>query len=579
LWRILAGHDGMSGLVTSESLTAKVGRNDPCPCGSGRKYKHCCHAKEPGAQFAANQGIRSSPAEKLRLNNLFAAAKQHVDAARLADAVAALAEIVQLDPSSATAHYNLGAAYLRYGRFADAAASLQRAVDLQPGDEKALQSLAATLSQVGRAPEARSVYRKLSRAASDPLERRHYLAKALEIEGKLEEAELELRRVLAVAPKRPASRVLLGQLLLRRGAFEEAQRHLTEAVDALPLAFRSLTKAKRMTESDRPLIDRMRLLVERPGLDLPSRASVRFGLGKAFDDLGDYAEAMRHYDAGNRLYAMAGRLDRAAMAAKYDSIVARFTAETLARAEQGLSGSDPSDGDLPVFIFGMPRSGTTLVEQILSSHPAVAAGDELRFWQDRAGGDQASGLEALDADALARAAEAYRAELRAIGPRALRVTDKAPGNFERLGLLRLALPDARFVHCRRHPVDTCLSIFFEPFAGAESYACDRGDLVFAYRQYERLMEHWRRVLPPERFTEVEYEALVSDRDAETRRLVAFCGLEWDDACLAPQRNERALKTASLWQARQPVYTTSVNRWRRFEPWLGELQELMPRAET
>jgi tetratricopeptide (TPR) repeat protein len=563
----------------SAPVTSKVGRNDICPCGSGRKYKHCCQAKDSRPISAVNQLSQSASANKHRVKALFSAAKAHAEAARWPDAIAAFGEIARLEPGSAEAHHHLGAAYLRFGRFAEAAASLQRSVDLRPGNDKAHEGLAEALRRGGRDAEALAIYRKLCRTLADPLERRRYSAMALEIEGMYDEAEAELRRVLAVAPKRPASRALLGQLLLRRGAFEEGQRHLTEALDALPLVFRSLTKAKRVTEADRPLIDRMRLIVERPELDHASRVNVRFGLGKAFDDLGDHAEAMRCYEAGNQLLAMSARLDRAALAAKYDGIIARFTVATLAQAQRSSPRLEPGDGDLPVFIFGMPRSGTTLVEQILSSHPGVAAGDELGFWRNRASGDQASALESLDGDAIALAGKAYCAELRAIGPQAMRVTDKALGNFERLGLLLLALPGARFIHCRRHAVDTCLSIFFEPFGAAEAYGSDRSDLVFAYRQYERLMDYWRRVLPQERFTEVKYETLIAHREAETRRLVAFCRLGWNDACLAPERNERIVKTASLWQARQPVYATSVGRWRRYEPWLGELRELLPRGET
>jgi hypothetical protein len=231
-----------------------------------------------------------------------------------------------------------------------------------------------------------------------------------------------------------------------------------------------------------------------------------------------------------------------------------------------------------VFIVGMPRSGSTLVEQILSSHPAVAAGGELSFWVDRLRGWGVSGVSSLDAGILFKAAKDYRAELRRIGPEALRVIDKRLWNFELLWLIRLALPGAPIIHCRRNPVDTCLSIFFANFSAREGYAWDRGDLAFFYRQYERLMDHWRLALPPGRFTEVEYEALIADREAETRRLIAFCGLDWDDACLLPERNGRVVKTASLWQVRQPVYPTSVGRWRRYEPWLGELRELMPAAE-
>ena len=293
-----------------------------------------------------------------------------------------------------------------------------------------------------------------------------------------------------------------------------------------------------------------------------------------------------------------------------------FSAEALERAER--RPTRPGD-DVPVLIIGMPRSGTTLVEQILSSHPSVAAGGELSFWSERvrqwlarsaetggpagpalsaeqirppypslaAGGDAGdrSGGSSdwlptrfgqVEADALAQAAEDYLAALRAIGPDALRVTDKAPTNFERLGPILVAVPKARVIHCRRHPVDTCLSIFFTSLKSR--LAWNRADLVFQYRQYERLMEHWRSALPANRFTEVEYETLIADREAETRRLVAFCGLEWNEACLAPERNARVVTTASVWQARQPVYKTSLQRWRRYEPWLGELRELLPATE-
>ena len=150
-------------------------------------------------------------------------------------------------------------------------------------------------------------------------------------------------------------------------------------------------------------------------------------------------------------------------------------------------------------------------------------------------------------------------------------------NFGLLGLIQCALPAARVIHCRRHPVDTALSIYFSNFGARHAYAVDRGDIVAFYRHYERMMDHWRSVLPADRFTEVRYETMVADREAETRRLVAFLGLEWDDACMAPEKNRRPVKTASVWQARQPVYKTSVERWRRYEPWLGDLRDLLPGA--
>jgi tetratricopeptide (TPR) repeat protein len=344
-------------------------------------------------------------------------------------------------------------------------------------------------------------------------------------------------------------------------------------------AFQQLTAVKRITEADRPLIDRVRRLVEAPELDLAPRIHMNFGLGKALDDLGEYAEAIRHYEAANGLRANSTRLNRAEVATWFDTIIKSFTAEAFMRARQNLTRPAYPGDDLPVFIVGMPRCGSTLLEQILSCHPGVAGGGELTFWLERFGGWNGSRVDSLEAGGLTKLAEDYQAELRRIGPGALRVIDKELANYQILGLLRLALPEARIIHCRRSPADTCLSIFFADFQTRHDYAWDRGDLAFYFRQYERLMEHWRRVLPADRFIEVEYERLIADREAESRRLVAFCGLDWGDSCLAPERNGRLVKTTSLWQARQPVYATSVERWRRYEPWLGELRELLPAAEA
>lgn len=226
----------------------------------------------------------------------------------------------------------------------------------------------------------------------------------------------------------------------------------------------------------------------------------------------------------------------------------------------------PVNDGPPALIVGMPRSGTTLVEQIVSSHPLVAAGGELTFWTDQR-------ETAAAKDAASRLAAGYLALLRRIGPGSERVTDKNPFNFLHLGAIRLALPHARFIHVRRDPIDTCLSIYFTRFATPQAFAYDRGDLVFYYRQYERLMAHWRAFIPADRLLEIDYESLIANRESLTRRMIAFCGLPWDAACLAPESNPRLVRTASVWQARQPVYRTSVERWRRYEPWLGELSQL------
>jgi tetratricopeptide (TPR) repeat protein len=562
------------------NVTIKVGRNDPCPCGSGRKYKNCCQGKAP-EDFSAGGSLapHATPPPRAKREAMFDAALRYWKEGRSAQAMALFERLARAEWNNAKTIYHLGMAYLRCARFGDAASLLHRAVELQPSYVDAHIGLAIALGVSGRRSEALNAYRKLSRIVADPVQRRHFAAQALEIEGKSAEAETELRRVLAVSPAHTDSRVLLGQLLQRRGEFDEAQRHLVESLDAAPSGFLFVAKARRMNETDRPLIESMRQRSDGSRMDFASRIHVYFGLGKAFEDLGDYAEAMRHYDLGNRLKAMTVTFDRAAMARQCDAIMARFTADAWAIAEWNPPRPSHSGGSQPVFIVGMPRSGTTLVEQILSSHPEIAAGGELPFWAEHARSPSGPRLDALDPELVAEAVNGYRALLRRIGHKALRVTDKAPGNFYRLGLLMLALPEARVIHCRRNPVATCLSMYFELLEGTWNFAYDRRDLVFAYRQYERLMDHWRRILPAERFTEVTYEAVVSDREAETRRLIDFCGLDWDEACLAPQQNDRSMKTASLWQARQPVYTTSVDRWRRYEPWLGELRELLPGPGT
>ena len=261
---------------------------------------------------------------------------------------------------------------------------MQRAVELKPGFDSALGHLATALLQLGREHEALLAYRRLSRSADDPVARRFYLAQALKMEGKLEEAEKELRGLLAQAPQMARARALLGELLSNRGMFEEAARHLTQASRGFPARL-SATDPGEAHDGGRPPADGSHARPCRwawPRCDC--RASTfTSALGKAYDDLGDYAEAMRHYEAANRLRAMSVRLDRAALAAKYDSLIEVFTAEALERARQSLARPACPGDDLPVFIVGMPRSGTTLVEQILSSHPAVAAGGELNFWGDR----------------------------------------------------------------------------------------------------------------------------------------------------------------------------------------------------
>ena len=558
--------------MTTAVATTKVGRNDLCPCGSGKKFKKCCEGKDAREDLLYAGGATPQPRVG-KLQAIARAGQEYWVAERYAEAVACYREIVRIQSTKAEAHYDLGLALERCGNLSEAANSLEHAVRLKPSLTPALIQLAYVFEIAGKESEALDVYRRLSRLADGPLDRLFYAAKALSMDGRLDEAEEKLRRLVAVAPGLAQARFAYGLLLLDRGKFEDAEPEFAYAVESIPGAFQKLTQVRRMAATDRPMIERMLATLADAKLDIESRVAIEFGLGKAFGDLRHHDESIRHYDEANSLRARTARLNRPALVNDYDRLIARYDRETLERAAKRFAGPAQADDGLPVFIVGMPRSGTTLTEQILSAHPAVAAAGEQPFWKGRLL-EWGRGPTEPAADALSSAVTEYCALLRRFGPEASRVTDKAPLNFQLLWLVRLAFPDARIIHCRRNPIDTGLSVYFSYFWPHQTYAFEKSDIVFFYRQYERLMAHWRSILPPERFTEVDYETLVAEPESESRRLIDFLGLPWDDACLAPEQNQRTVKTASVWQARQPIYKTSVERWRHYEPWLGELRELL-----
>jgi hypothetical protein len=297
------------------------------------------------------------------------------------------------------------------------------------------------------------------------------------------------------------------------------------------------------------------------------RIMLELAVGKAYDDLNQPEQAMAHLMAANRLKGRIRPLDRDLIRRRVDWQIRTFTPDRVARSG-GYAGSPDRT---PILVLGMPRSGTTLVESVLASHSQVGAGEELPFWNRRgrdlvAAGALPSGKE-LDA-----IAQAYLGVLRGISD-APRVTDKKPDNFFWAGLIHLVFPEARIVHCRRYPLDTCVSILGNFFAPRPDFSTEPGDLVYYWREYRRLMAHWRAVLPDDRYLELDYEALVAEPEPTIRRLLEFCGLEWEESCLHPERSTRTVSTASLWQVRRPISTGSIGRWRRYEPWLEELRAL------
>ncbi|QFY88954.2 sulfotransferase [Magnetovirga frankeli] len=325
-----------------------------------------------------------------------------------------------------------------------------------------------------------------------------------------------------------------------------------------------------MTLDDHEWLERARHCLQQP-LPVKKRAELSYALGKYHTDIADYANAFHYYQQANQAKQL---FTPAYDPANQEKILAFLTTHyTRAVCHQSWPGC--VDSKRPLLIVGMPRSGTSLTEQILASHPDVVGAGELSDWSTLAERHKQAVLRAqLDPALVQSLADHYLDTLHQFDQTALRVIDKMPGNYQNLGLIHAVLPNAKFIHTLRNPLDTCLSIYFQNFNTGHTYAKDLDDIAHYYRQYHRLMEHWRQVLPEDAMLEVRYEELVEDPETWSRRLIDFIGLEWDDNCLNFHQTERRVGTASNWQVRQPIYKTSKDRWRNYEPWIGPLLPLL-----
>jgi tetratricopeptide (TPR) repeat protein len=493
-----------------------------------------------------------------------------LEVGRVPDAIAALQRAVASDPRYTDAYFRLGIALEKLGDIRGALAAYDRATKLLPSLTEAWFRAGALVYTLGHVGEAIGCFRRAAATGGRTSFGRLGKARALVIEDHNQEAELVLREMLVADPGNAMAYDLLGSVLSELGRFEEARACFERTVAIAPMlagSYYDLVRCRPVTNADAGLLQAMQSALATPGLELGQRQRVHLAIGKAAGDLGDYALAMQHFDAADAVRRGAASFDSAAFSILVDGLIARCTPEFIARASE-LGSREAA----PVLIIGMPRSGTTLVEQIVSMHPEVGAGGELNFWNERR---MAWHHASADEDAfLTRAASDYLGVLRAIAPTAARVTDKMPFNFLWAGLIHVAFPRAIIIHCRRAAIDTALSIHQTHFHPNMPFPTGGAELVAYFRNYQRLIDHWRSVLPADRFVEVDYEDLTRAPEPVIRRIIAACGLAWDDACLRPESNPRAVKTPSKWQTRQPIYRTSVERWRRYEPWLGPLRALV-----
>ena len=499
------------------------------------------------------------------LAGLLAEGHAALKAGRAAQAAALLRRAVACAPDHAGAHLLLGMALDRTGNADAALTALRRALQLAPHRTEPAAHAAGILLRRGDRHAAAKVMLTAAAAAADtdPVAAHLCRARGLGMIDCHAEAAGEARAVLARQPDHAEAWRLLGNALAASGDMAGARNALHHAVALCPndaSALLDLARSGRATEANLWLAARIEAELARETAPSRRQMLLGFALGKVYDDLGKPGDAMRAFDQANAIRAQAAPFEPTAMVRDVDRIISAFSDPLPCHLESSRA----------VFIVGMPRSGTTLVEQILSSHRQVAAGGEMQFWSDagtswlRQGG--ANPTEVRDAHVRA---------LEKVSISAARVTDKNPFNFAWLGLIRRVVPGAYIIHCRRDPRDTCLSAYMTLFSGGDAWAASRARLAAYYREYQRLMRHWRTVLPAARFLEVDYETLAGAPDVAARQLVAFCDLPWDDACLHPETNARPVHTASVYQAREAVHQRSVGKWRAYEAWLGELKDLAP----
>lgn len=474
----------------------------------------------------------------------------------------------------------------------DAAVTIYRELEKKaPRDVQLLRFLGMALRDFGRSEEAAGVFRRAIKIAPGDPALHFELAATLRQGTDLDAAHAAVDRSLKLGPAHPGALGLKAELCFMTGdaaAGYEALRPLLEGVagstvhPGVALAFARIgPKVGRSAEAT----DLLRRFVAEARADNATKAEAFFRLGDLLDAAGEWGGAFDAFERGN---ALVGTLyDPTAHAAQVDRLIKAWPAGTIERLGASAGGAGGSASELPVYIVGMPRSGTSLVEQILATHPAVAGGGErgeVHRLAERLQGKfhgLACGLERVEVltpPVIRKEAGALVDAYGRAAPRAGRFTDKMPDNFLHLGLLAVLLPRARIIHCVRDALDTGLSCYFQHFGGHYNWVYDQRHIGAYYRDYLRLMEHWKKVLRAP-MLDVSYEELVADQEGQSRRMVEFIGLPWDDACMRFYENKRVVNTASNDQVRRPIYRSSSGRWRnyagRIGPMAGEMGITIP----
>jgi Flp pilus assembly protein TadD len=490
-----------------------------------------------------------------------------------------IAHAVRLDGAVPLYHRNLGELYRRLGRLDEAVAAGQRATELAPNDLEAHYNLGLALTDKGEWDAAIRAYRRALELNLNHGLSWNNLGAALEKQGDLAGAEAAYARAVALNPAHHEAQNNLGAIYSQQGRLVDAIRCFEESIKTNPDFIEphfNLSSLKAYRADDPHLLLLERNLARAGDMPVPARIRYWFAIGKAREDVGHYDAAFAAYAEGNRLQHERLPCDEA----RADELLQRLTTvfdRDFFAARRDVPGGDKA----PIFIVGMPRSGTTLLEQILASHPAVHGAGELPDLNQvimdapvRVGRRFPDFVPDLQTDDFRRMGEAYAERVWRLVPGAQRITDKMPANFFYIGMIHLMLPQAKIIHAMRDPMDSCFSNYARLFNDTMEFAYDLGTLGRYYVRYVTLMRHWHAVLPAGSILDLRYEDLVADPAGQTRRLLDYLGLPWDANCLAFHQNKRHVKTASVAQVRKPIYQTSVARWWHFESHLQPLLKIV-----
>lgn len=536
---------------------------------------------------------------------------------RLAEAEAAYKALLEANPQAAQVLHVLAQLYLQSGRPPEAIACLEKLIELAPDEMGYYDGLANLHSQLGNGEEAIACYQRfLARQpdiAPNTANAHFNLALILRKNGQLDDALASYQRALKLGidcPEEVHSNISVAYAELRReddaiksleaalginpgyvpALFNLANRKeeagdkaaalglFQQIIDLDPRHYEALARladVKDFTDAGDAIISKMRRAARKQAIDPQLRIDLYFALGKALNDCGTYDDAFANYQKANEHARQTMEpYDRAGQELLTDQLIETFSADWFDKIE-------PLSDAAPIFICGMFRSGSTLIEQVLASHPLVTAGGEIDFFIREVQQSLApfpASMQDMNAERLGALASAYLDHLKKTFPEAKALTDKRPDNFLYLGLVRSLFPNARIICTTRNPLDNCLSVYFQQLGSAMNYATGLQDTAHYFTQHNRLMAHWRQLFGTN-IIDLSYDELVQEPRPVLEKLLEFCGLEWSDNCLEFHKADNFVKTASVWQVRQPLYQKSSGRWRNYEAHLGELLSYFDAAET